>query len=116
MIVCAFSSLFLLLIYTYYYELETFSVYDFLHVKDSNDFLEKTTSLQGTVRNIEHRNEHLFFDLCTGSTCILCVVFNIKDFQKQTIFNNTHLKVVGKYTIYNNTPQIIVDRVYRVNL
>lgn len=114
-IIVSVISLFLLSIYTYYYSSPSFSVYDFVHLTDSDKYLEKTMSLSGTIREPIIKENHLFFELCSGSTCVFGVIFNYKDFQKQIIFNNQTIKVTGKYTIFNNQKEIIVSRLDNVN-
>ncbi len=104
-----------LTIYTYFYTPKTYSVYDFVN-RDTDHYLEKTISLYGTIRNPEIRNNHLFFNICSGATCVGCVIFNYKDFQKEIIFNNTTIKVTGKYTIFNNNHEIIVHWLDHVNI
>jgi hypothetical protein len=105
----------LLLMYTHYYSPKTFSVYEFIHLQDTDNYLEKTVSLFGTVRDPIIKQNHLFFNICSGSTCVLCVVFNYNDLQKNLVFNNKKIKVSGKHTIFNNKKEIIVQRLDHVN-
>ncbi len=114
-IIVSVISLFLLSTYTYYYSPPSFSVSDFIHTMDSDKYLEKTISLSGTIRDPLVKENHLFFKVCSGATCVLGVIFNYKDFQKQMVFNNQTIKVTGKYTIFNKQKEIIVSRLDYVN-
>ncbi len=97
-------------LYTHYYQAKAFSVYDFIHLTDTNKYLDKTISLEGSIRYPEIRKDDLFFKLCFASTCIDCVLFRFNDFQKNKIYDSTKIKIIGKYVIYNNQQEIIVYR------
>ena len=114
-IIISISGILFLIIYSYFFNINTYSVSDFLHSAERDKFLEKSVSLYGTIREPQIRNTHLFFRLCSGSSCIDCVIFNYKQFQKEIIFNTSKIKVTGKYTIYNDLPEIIVNRLENVD-
>jgi aspartyl/asparaginyl-tRNA synthetase len=112
-VICCLVSMFVLSIYTYYYKPKMFDVYDLIHNPPKNN-LEKTISTQGTIREPTTKNNHLFFNICSGSTCISCVIFKYKDSERDIIYNNKTIKITGKYTTYNNQKEIIVESVENV--
>lgn len=87
----ALLSLCLLLLSMYFFVPQKYSVSDFL-ISENSDVVV----LSGVIRNTKQSNSSFFFNLCDGSKCVDCVLFNASKYQSNLLFNENNVLLTGK--------------------
>ncbi len=81
-------------------------------VNNNTDYLDKVVTIKGIIKDVELKDNILFFKVCEYSRCLDCVIFNTSKNQTNNInsFTNSknQIKLTGKYTLYNEKPELIV--------
>lgn len=80
--------------------------------KDNSESLEKVVIVCGNLKQLELKNNNLFFKICDRLVCLDAVIFSISK-KEYTTLNSNYLNyekicLKGKYTIYNSEPELIV--------
>jgi aspartyl/asparaginyl-tRNA synthetase len=105
----------LLLIYNYFSQPITLSLF-----QDNFSHLEKQVSISGNIKEINEKNNNLFFKICQYSKCIDVVYFNISKnnlfFIETNYLNNNSIKVIGKLIMYNDKLEIIASSLKEVDM
>lgn len=107
LIILVVFGLFLLFLHTIFYTPKEISL-----LEDNTKYLNKVVAIEGVLKNLNLKNNHLFFEICEFSRCLTLVYFNISsknlELLNEANLKNKTVKVIGNLELYNQKQQIIV--------